>query len=135
VELEEMVARLVKEFERDMAERERKAREALEAAAQITEEDRARMEAEAQARPRPKRVPARKRPPRPRPKPRKCWPRSPPSAPPQAARQAAIEAEEARRFHEALKKPEDRSKTRSGGATLSCPTRNPTQSKRRRFRN
>jgi len=103
-ELEEMVARLVREFERDMAERERKAREAREAAAQVTEEDLARMEAEAEAQ---AEAEARAR--------EEAAAAAQAEAEEvqaliaaeraaQAARQAAIEAEEARRFHEALKK-------------------------------
>jgi serine/threonine protein kinase len=103
-ELESMVARLVEEFEREQAERERRAQEALEAQAQITEEDRARMEAEAQAQAE-----------------AEARAREEAAAAAQAeaeevqaliaaeraaaaARQAAIEAEEARQFHEALKK-------------------------------
>jgi hypothetical protein len=104
VELEEMVARLVKEFERDMAERERKAREALEAAAQITDEDRARMEAEAiaeaeaEARAREEAAAAAQA------EAEEVLAMIAAERAAQAARQAAIEAEEARRFHEALKK-------------------------------
>lgn len=107
-DLEEMVARLVKEFERDMAERERKAREALEAAAQITDEDRARMEAEAQAqaeaeaRAREEAAAAAQA------EAEEVLAMIAAERAAQAARQAAIEAEEARRFHEALKKPEQR---------------------------
>jgi serine/threonine protein kinase len=105
-ELEQMVARLVEDFERDMAERERRAREVLEAQAQITDEERARLEAEAEAQ---AEAEARAR--------EEAAAVAQAEAEEiqaliaaeraaQAARQAAIEAEEARRFHEALKKPE-----------------------------
>ncbi|KPQ17203.1 MAG: serine-threonine protein kinase [Rhodobacteraceae bacterium HLUCCO18] len=103
-ELEEMVARLVREFERDMAERERKAREALEAAAQITDEDRARMEAEAEAqaeaeaRAREEAAAAAQA------EAEEVQAMIAAERAAQAARQAAIDAEEARRFHEAFKK-------------------------------
>ena len=107
-DLEEMVARLVEEFEKDMAERERKAREALEQAAQITDEDRARMEAEAIAqaeaeeRARAEAAAAAQA------EAEEVQALIAAERATQAARQAAIEAEEARQFHEALKKkPED----------------------------
>jgi hypothetical protein len=109
VDLEEMVARLVKDFERDMAERERKAREALEAASQITEEDRARMEAEAlereeaEARAREEAAAAAQA------EAEEVLAAIAAERAAAAARQKAIEEEEARRFHEALKKPDDRS--------------------------
>jgi hypothetical protein len=121
VELEEMVARLVKEFERDMAERERKAREALEAAAQITDEDRARMEAEAiaqaeaEARAREEAAAAAQA------EAEEVLAMIAAERAAQAARQAAIEAEEARRFHEALKKKPPR--TRRRRAPMPCPKR------------
>lgn len=105
-DLEAMVARLVKEFERDMAERERKAREAREAAARITDEERARMEAEAEAqaeaeaRAREEAAAAAQA------EAEEVLAAIAAERAAQAARQAAIEAEEARQFHEALKKPE-----------------------------
>jgi pyruvate/2-oxoglutarate dehydrogenase complex dihydrolipoamide acyltransferase (E2) component len=118
VELEEMVARLVKEFERDMAERERKAREALEAAAQITDEDRARMEAEAiaeaeaEARAREEAAAAAQA------EAEEVLAMIAAERAAQAARQAAIEAEEARRFHEALKKKPLRRRLEEGELAL-----------------
>ena len=99
-----MVARLVREFERDMAERERKAREALEAAAQITDEDRARLEAEAEAqaeaeaRAREEAAAAAQA------EAEEVQAMIAAERAAQAARQAAIDAEEARRFHEAFKR-------------------------------
>jgi hypothetical protein len=111
-DLEAMVARLVKEFEKDLAERERKAREALEAAAQITDEERARLEAEAiaeaeaEARAREEAAAAAQA------EAEEVHALIAAERAAQAARQAAIEAEEARRFHEALKK---KSATPEGG--------------------
>ncbi|MCU4652774.1 serine/threonine protein kinase [Roseibacterium sp. SDUM158016] len=102
-ELERRVAELVREFEREWEERERRQREVLEAQHQMTDEERAAMEAEARARAEEEeraRADAAAQAQR---EAEEVQAAIAAERAAQSARRAAIEAEEARQFHEAMK--------------------------------